>query len=233
MNFLGRATSLDSFPEACKISETKNFFPYEWFDCRKKMNNSEHPPYDAFFNKLRNVIPLEKNYSVYQKLFSCGLKSEALSKKKLSKPPPSGEENFQYLLDIWNHENMCTFKDFLRYHKNKDLVQTLIAMQKMLAFYHMNGIHRLDLECTLPNLANVCLHKSTTAKFCRSTEFDKDLLQKNRKVKVGGLSIASTRKAVVDETFIRKSGSKCISFRSIDASQLCPYSLCQPMSKGL
>ena len=50
---------------------------------------------------------------------------------------------------------------------------------------------------------------------------------------VGGLSIAFTRKAVVDETFNRNSGSVCISTVGIDASQLCPYSMCQPMPKGL
>ena len=116
MNFLGGATSLDSFLKADKTAETKGFFPYEWFDCPQKMNNSELPPYDAFFSKLRNVNPLEKNYSDYQKLLSCGLKTEeALSKMKLSKPPPSGEKNYQYLLDIWNHANMCTFKDFKRW----------------------------------------------------------------------------------------------------------------------
>ena len=32
MNFLGGATSLDSFLKACKTSETKGFFPFEWFD---------------------------------------------------------------------------------------------------------------------------------------------------------------------------------------------------------
>ena len=65
MNFLGGATSLDSFLEACKTSETKSFFPYEWFDCPQKMNNSELPPYHAFFSKLRNVNLLEKDYSDY------------------------------------------------------------------------------------------------------------------------------------------------------------------------
>ena len=99
------------------------------------MNNSELPPYDAFFSKLRNVNPLEKDYSDYQNLLSSGLKTEeALSKMKLSKPPPSGEENYQYLLDTWNHENMCTYKDFLRWYNNKDVVPTLEAMQKLLAF---------------------------------------------------------------------------------------------------
>ena len=95
MNFLGGATSLDSFLKAYKTAETKGFFPYDWFDCPQKMNNSELPPCDAFFSKIRNVNPLEKDYSDYQKLLSCGLKTEeALSEMKLSKPPPSGEKNY-------------------------------------------------------------------------------------------------------------------------------------------
>ena len=34
LNFLGGATSLDSFLKAYKTSETKGFFPYEWFDSK-------------------------------------------------------------------------------------------------------------------------------------------------------------------------------------------------------
>ena len=107
------------------------------------MNNSELLPYDAFFSKLGNVNPLEKDYSDYQMLLGSGLKiEETLSKMKLSKPPPSGEENYQYLLDIWNRENMCTFEDFLRWYNNKDVVPTLEAMQKLLDF-----ITRRELTC--------------------------------------------------------------------------------------
>ena len=147
INFLGGATSVDSFLEAYKTAETKGFFPYEWFDCPQNMSNSKRPPYDAFFSKLRNVNPLEKDYSDYQKLLSCGLKTEeALSKMKFSKPTPSGEEIYQFLLDIWNHLklewNMCTFKGFLRWYNNKDLVPTLEAMQKCLFF-----ITRKKLTC--------------------------------------------------------------------------------------
>ena len=234
MNFLGGATSLDSFLKAYKTAETKDFFPYEWFDCPQKMSNTELPPYDAFFSKLRNVNPLEKDNSGYQKLLGCGLKTEeALSKMKFFKPAPSGEENYQYLLDIWNHENKCTFKDFLRWYNNKNVVSTLEAMQKMVAFHHKKGINMLKLGCTVPNLANICLHKSTTAKFYPFTETDKNLLQKIREDMVGGPSIVFTRKAIVDETFIRDSGKICKSIVGIDASQLYPYSMCQPMPAGL
>ena len=230
MNFLGGATSLVSFLKAYKTAETKGFFPYEWFDCPQKMNNSGLPPYDAVFSKLRNVNSLEKEYSDYQILLSSGLKTEeTLSKMMLSKPPPSGEENNQYLLDIWNHENMCTLKDFLCWYNNKDVVPTLEAMQKMLAFYHKKGIDMLKLGCTLPNLAIICLHESSSAKSYSFTETDKDLLQKIREDMVGGPSIVFTRRAVVDETFIRDSRNVCISIVGIDASQPYPYSMCQPM----
>ena len=41
------------------------------------------------------------------------------------------------------------------------------------------------------------------------------------------------RKAVDDETFIRKSSNLCNSTVGIDASQLYSYTMCQPMPTGL
>ena len=226
MNFLSGATSLDSRLKAYKTSETTGFSPYEWFNCPQKMNNYELPPYDALLIKLPNVNPLEKDFSDYEKILSCSLKTEeALSKMKLFKPPPSGEENCQHLLDIWNDENIRTIKDFFRWYNNRVVVPTLEAMQKMLVFYHRKGIDMLKLGCTLPNLANICLHKSTSAKFYPFTETHKNLLQKIREDLVGGLSIVFTYKAVIDKNFIRSSGNLCKSIVGIDASQLYPYSM--------
>ena len=64
MNFLGGATTLDSFLKPDKTAETKGFFPYERFDCPQKMSNRELPPYDAFFSKLRNVNPLKMTLQI-------------------------------------------------------------------------------------------------------------------------------------------------------------------------
>ena len=50
---------------------------------------------------------------------------------------------------------------------------------------------------------------------------------------VGDPSIVFTSKAVVDETFIRRSRNICKSIVGIDASQLYPYSMCQAMPTGL
>ena len=234
MNFLGGATILDSFLKAYKTSETKGFFPYERFDHPDKMQNPELPPYDAFYCKLRSCNPLETEYTDYANLLKSGLTTEqAIIKLKLSKPLPTGIENYHYLQQIWKKEQMSSFKDFLRWYNNKDIVPTLEAMQEMIAFYHDKDIDMLKLGCTLANLANICLHKSTDAKIYPFTEGDKDLFEKIREDVVGGPSIVFTRKAVVDESFMRKSTNICKSIVGIDASQLYLYSMCQPMLTGL
>ena len=234
MSLLGGATSLDSFLKAYKTSETKEFFPYEKFDHPDKMQNTEFPPYGGFCTKLRSCNPLEAEYTDYVNLWKKGLTTEqAVIKPKLSKPPPTVIEIYQYLQQIWKQEQMKAFKDFLRWYNKKAAVPTLEAMQKMIAFYHDKDIDMLKLGCTLPNQANICLHKSTDAKFYPFTEREKDLLQKIREDVVGGPTIVFTRQAVVDKTFIRKSANICKSVVRIDASQLYPYSMCQPMPTGL
>ena len=76
MNILGRATSLDSFLKANKTSETKRFFPYEWFDHPDKMQNTEFPPYDAFYSKLRGCNHLEAEFTEYFCLVKSGVTVE-------------------------------------------------------------------------------------------------------------------------------------------------------------
>ena len=122
---------------------------------------------------------------------------------------------------------------FLRWYNNEDAVPTLEAKQKMIAFYHDKDMDMLKLGCTLPNLANTCLHKSTDAKIYPFTEGDKDLSESVREDVVGGPFIVFTRRAVVDQIFIRKSTITCKSIVGIDASQLYPYSMCQPLPTGL
>ena len=89
---------------------------------------------------------------------------------------------------------MTVFKDFLKWYNNKDVVPTLEAMQKMIQFYQNKGIDMLKLGCTLPNLANICLHKSANYKFYPICESDKDLCEKIREDMNGGPFIVFTRK---------------------------------------
>ena len=106
-------------------------------------------------------------------------------------------------------------------------------MKKLIEFYHDKGIDILKLGCTLPNLANICLHKSADYKFYPFFSSDSDLLEKIREDMTGGPSIVFTRKAVAHETFFQKSNNLCISIVGIDACQLYPCFICQDMPTGL
>ena len=98
LNFLGGATSNDSFLKAYKTSETKGFFSYEWFDSPEKLDATFLPPYDCFFSKLRNYDPLEKEFTDFTKLLNSGFsQQESLKNLRLKNVPPSGIENYNYL----------------------------------------------------------------------------------------------------------------------------------------
>ena len=193
------------------------------------MPNTELRSYDAFYSKFRSCNPLKAEYTDYVNLLKSGLTTEqAVVKLKPSKPPLTGIENYHYLQQVWKQEQTSSFKDFLRWYNNKDGVPTLKAMQKMIASYHDKDIDMLKLGCTLPNLANIWLHKPSDAKFYLFTEGDKGLLDKIREDVVGTSSIVCMRKAIVEETFIRKSTNICKSIVAIDNSQLYPTRCVNP-----
>ena len=173
------------------------------FDKPDKLDFPDLPPYEAFFSKLRNNNPLDKDFIDYEKLRKSGFdKQQALKKLQINTVPPYGLHNYNYLQETWKKNGMTVFKDFLKWYNNKDVVLTLEAMmQNMIQFYHNKGIDMLKLGCTLPNLANICLHKSTNYKFKPFCESDKDLCEKITEDMTGGPSIVFTRKAVVDETY--------------------------------
>ena len=196
------------------------------------MQNTELPPYDAFYSKFLSCNSLEAEYTDYVNLLKSGLTTEQAVIKTFKASTYWDRELSILATNIEPGTNELIQRLFAVYN-NKDVVPTLEAMQKMIAFYHDKDIDMLKLGCTLPNLANICLNKSTDAKFYQFTEGDKDLLEKIREDVVGGPSIVFTHKAVVDETFIRKSANICKSFDGIDASQLYPYPMCQPMPTGL
>ena len=128
---------------------------------------------------------------------------------------------------------MHSFKDSFRWCNNNDVLSTLEVKQKMVEVCHNKGIDMLKLGCTLPILANICLHSSTSAKFYPFKKNDKDMLSKVREDMVGGPSKVFTHQAVVDETHNRSFTKVCKLIVGRDASQLYIYSICQPMPTRL
>ena len=77
------------------------------------MQNPELSPYAAFYNKLRSCNPLETEYTDYVNLLKTALTTEQASiKLKLSKPPPTGIENYHYLPEKWKQDQKSSFKEF-------------------------------------------------------------------------------------------------------------------------
>ena len=83
---------------------------------------------------------------------------------------------------------MRSFKDLLRRYNTKDLIPISEAMRKMIDFHHNKDIEMLKLGCTLPNLANIFLHKPTDTKIDPITVADQQFLEKNRDF-LGGQSV--------------------------------------------
>ena len=93
MIFLGSATNLDSLLKAYKTNETNGCFPYDWFDCTEKLSNSEHPPYDSFFDISGNSNPLEKDNNDFENLVQSRSSIEqTLAKLRMHNVPSTGAE---------------------------------------------------------------------------------------------------------------------------------------------
>ena len=98
LNFLGGATSLDSFMKAYKKFRNKRIFPLRMVWSPRQNAEYRTSPYDAFYSKLWNCNALEAEYTDYVNLLKSGLTTEqAVVKFKLSKTPPAGIESYQYL----------------------------------------------------------------------------------------------------------------------------------------
>ena len=60
-SYLAPNYSYDAFIEAYKCKLEKGYFLYDFFDSYDKLNNTEIPPHESFFNRIKNKILLMKN----------------------------------------------------------------------------------------------------------------------------------------------------------------------------
>ena len=79
------------------------------------MQNTELSPYDVFYSKLRSCNPPEAEYTDYVNLLKKALTTkQAVVNLKLSKPPPTGTENYQYLQQIWKQEQKAGTNELIQ-----------------------------------------------------------------------------------------------------------------------
>ena len=63
-SYLAPNYSYDAFIKAYKCKLEKGFFPYDFLNTYDKINNTELPPHEAFFNKLKNKNITDEEYNV-------------------------------------------------------------------------------------------------------------------------------------------------------------------------
>ena len=87
------------------------------------MKNTKFLPFDASYSKFRSCYPVEAEYNEYVDLLRSGMTTEQhIVKLNLPKPSSTGVENYQYLQQIWKQQKLSSFRDFLRWYNNKDVV---------------------------------------------------------------------------------------------------------------
>ena len=91
---------------------------------------------------------------------SCKQKSEECKRKqenqmRFKKNSIKCQKKYKELQNIWEQEWMQTFCDFFRWYNNKDVETTLVAMRKLIDFYHSKRVDTLKLGFNLPNLVNI------------------------------------------------------------------------------
>ena len=83
------------FLKAYGVEEQKSFFPYEYLDCKEKLQEDSLPPYEAFYSELKGKNVLDEN-----------------GDEKL------GRENYAKLQCLWVESNMESLRDFLVFYNN-------------------------------------------------------------------------------------------------------------------
>ena len=112
MNFLGGATSLDSFLRAYKTIKTKGFFPNEGliveiFEKTKRWQLCK------IFSANYATATLSKTFRRITNIYSTQVWHEALRKLNLQEILRTETGNYCYLQEMWRSNNMQTFRDFL------------------------------------------------------------------------------------------------------------------------
>ena len=188
--------------------------------------------YLPLFSKLKDHNPLEKEFTDYAKLLNCGLsQQEALKKMRLKDVPPSGVDKYNYLKGIWEEEQMSTFRDYYQVVQQQGCCFNTGSSAKSDGILPQQRNRHVKTRMYTSQFSK---HLSSQVnKFFPFVESDKDLHDKIRDDMTGGPSIVFTRKAVVDQIYIRNSENICKFMVGIDASQLYPFSLCQEMPTGL
>ena len=223
-NYLAAGSSYSKFLAAYGVSETKGFFPYEWFQRVEQLDDTVLPPYEAFFSKLKNANVLDIDHTEWVRAGGEQQQQQQQQQHQLVVEPKTGAQNYAELQRIWVERGMQTFTEYLEYYVNLDTGPFVKAAQKMLTSYHEDGVDVFKIAVSAPGVARKLLFDKSNAKLMYFSSFgptEADLYWKLKTCSIGGPSIIFKRHAKVGETYIRDNPNKTVqSIRGYDSNSL-------------
>ena len=81
--------------------DQKCYFPYSSLQNASDLMQISMPAYESFYSSLAQCNTLEEDYSAYKRLLELDhTESEALKLLQVVKPPLTGHEQYQHLVEI-------------------------------------------------------------------------------------------------------------------------------------
>ncbi len=234
-NFLPVGYNYDCFLKAHEVEIRKFYFPYEFFDCAEKLNNTELPKYEDFYSSLKQCNVLEEEFLEFSKLMKKHKNNTAkvLKIMKLSEPPKTGAEKYIEVQNIWKVKKMSTFRDYLHFYNSADVEGFVLAVQKMLVYYFDQGIDLLKETQSVPGASRKMMFKhSIEHSFKLFSRKHAELYHKFRRNSVGGPAIVYHRMHEAGKTKIRGLIKLAAKILGLDVNALYLYCLCQDMPTG-
>jgi hypothetical protein len=213
-HFLSPGTSYSKFLKAydANSSQSKGYFPYEHFRSPEQLNDTQLPPLGpAWWSSVKN---------------KCILGDDKLTI----------ERNYNWLKQVWNKQNMKTFKDFLIWYNNLDVGPFISALSNLTQFYFKWGIDIFKESISIPGIARKMIFQAAQKKkvsFSLIDNHNSDLHFLISRNLVGGPAIIFNRFHKKNETFIRNNKDfPCKSIIGYDANSLYLWAIGQKMPGG-
>ncbi len=201
-NYLAPGYSYRNFLLAYGAEVEKGFFPYEWLTSPEKLKETQLPPHEAFFSKLKNSNISAEDYQLCQRVW------ETMGMETMS--------------DFLAWYNDLDVKPFLTALDNMFNFYKSLGIDMFKDAISVPGL-------TLKYLFSTLTHDDYFTLF---KEQDKTLYYKMRQNIVGGPSVVFHRYHEKGSTFIRNGPKPCEEVVGYDANALYLWALMQPMPTG-
>lgn len=149
-NYLGAGTSYSKYLKAYNPEgEMKSFFPYEWFTCLEKLNETSLPPHEAFHSTLKGSNISNEEYESCQKIWI--------------------EKEMKTMKDYLVHYQMLDVRPFLVAISNQIAFYSEKGLDLFKSAYSLPGISFLYVFQTSPQ-ARFMLFNKTESNVCKALQ---------------------------------------------------------------